>query len=284
LGDRALKQVQPNDFTENEPDRAKGEQGAHTFFALLCFLVAIIFLSVFLGNALDGISSMLVLLGVIAFGLGGVYLLGQRSSQKNEVENDFPLENSQDEEDVGEGIVEGTVVESSIVQDEEEDEDEAFAEDDTESVEEDEENEDEDEDYQDDEQSDEDEDGDEDEESLNAFKLLVEEALDSIPLEFRKRMENLVVMVEKEPEREVLQRVGTKEGYTLLGLYEGTPLTAQGHLQPMLPERITIYQSTIEAYCHGDPRRICQQVRATLLHEVAHHFGIDHDEMPIWVK
>jgi predicted Zn-dependent protease with MMP-like domain len=273
LGDRALKQVQPNDFTENEPDRAKGEQGAHTFFALLCFLVAIIFLSVFLGNALDGISSMLVLLGVIAFGLGGVYLLGQRSSQKNEVENDFPLENSQDEEDMGEGIVEGTVVESSIVQDEDEDDDEAFAED---------------EGYQDDEQSDEDEDedggGDEDEESLNAFKLLVEEALDSIPVEFRKRMENLVVMVEKEPDREVLQRVGTKEGYTLLGLYEGTPLTAQGHLQPMLPERITIYQSTIEAYCHGDPRRICQQVRATLLHEVAHHFGIDHDEMPIWVK
>ena len=45
-----------------------------------------------------------------------------------------------------------------------------------------------------------------------------------------------------------------------------------------------IYQRTIEAYCHGDPERIRQQVRATLLHEVAHHFGIDHDEMPIWVK
>ncbi len=127
-------------------------------------------------------------------------------------------------------------------------------------------------------------DGEDDKEGLNAFKMLVEEALDSIPLEFRKRMENLAVLVEKEPGREVLQRVGTREGYTLLGLYEGTPLTAQSYQGMMLPERITIYQRTIEAYCHGDPERIRQQVRATLLHEVAHHFGIDHDEMPIWVK
>jgi len=50
------------------------------------------------------------------------------------------------------------------------------------------------------------------------------------------------------------------------------------------PEIITIYQHTIEAYCHGDPDRIREQVRHTVLHEVAHHFGIDHEEMPIWVR
>ena len=82
----------------------------------------------------------------------------------------------------------------------------------------------------------------------------------------------------------MLARVGSKEGYILLGLYEGTPLTAQSYGSIVLPERITIYQHTIEAYCHGDPERIRQQVRKTVLHEVAHHFGIDHDEMPIWVK
>ncbi|HLI07687.1 MAG TPA: metallopeptidase family protein [Ktedonobacteraceae bacterium] len=247
-----MKQVQRNDFTGSEADKARGERGAYTFFALLCFLVAIIFLSIFLGNALDGFSSMLVLLGVIAFGLGGVYLLGQRPAQKSQDEHIFQPDTYQDEYDTGERVVEGTLVASSLAGDEFDD-DEAL-------------------------------DGEEDEQSLNAFKMLVEEALDSIPPEFRRRMDNLVVLVEREPARAVLQRVGTREGYTLLGLYEGTPLTAQGHQGTLLPERITIYQRTIEAYCHGDAERIRQQVRATLLHEVAHHFGLDHDAMPIWVK
>ena len=302
-----MKQVQRNDFTGSEADKAKGEQGAHTFFALLCFLVAIILLSVFLGNGLDGFSSMLVLLGVIAFGTGGIYLLGHRPSQEHEEENDFALDDGEgmEEED---GVVEGTIVASSLVQDDDED-GEIVDEDDTETTWGDEEEEweenneewendgsDDNEDFEEDEDGEgfagdeiegddrDDGEGEDDEEGLNAFKTLVEEALDSIPLEFRKRMENLAVLVETEPDREVLQRVGTREGYTLLGLYEGTPLTAQSYQGMMLPERITIYQRTIETYCHGDPERIRQQVRATLLHEVAHHFGIDHDEMPIWVK
>ena len=275
-----MKQVQHNDFTGSEPDKEKGEQRAHTFFALLCFLIAIILLSVFLGNGLDGFSSMLVLLGVIAFGTGGIYLLGHRPSQEHEEENDLAFDDEEEMEDTEDGVVEGTIVASSLVED-----DEIVDEDDTETGW-DEEDED-DEGLAGDEIEDNDQDdGDreDDGEGLNTFKALVEEALDSIPLEFRKRMENLAVLVEKEPGREVLQRVGTREGYTLLGLYEGTPLTAQSYQGMMLPERITIYQRTIEAYCHGDPERIRQQVRATLLHEVAHHFGIDHDEMPIWVK
>ncbi len=271
-----MKQVQQDEFPENEANRAKGERGAYTFFALLCFLVAIIFLSIFLGNAQDGFSSMLVLLGVIAFGLSGVYLLGQKPAQKSEEENDFPLANSQHEDDTGEGIVDGTLVESGLVQNEHED-DRSLDGDETQAVEEGNE-----EDEAENNEEDEVEDGNGDEE--DDFIRLVEEALDSIPPEFWQNMENLVVLVEEEPAREVLQRVGTREGYTLLGLYEGTPLTAQGHLGAMLPERITIYQRTIETYCQGDPDRIRQQVRATLLHEVAHHFGIDHDEMPIWVK
>ena len=125
---------------------------------------------------------------------------------------------------------------------------------------------------------------DEDDEELSQFKLLVEDALSSIPFEFHEKMANLVILVESEPDEEVLRRVGVKEGYTLLGLYQGVPLTAQGHARPMLPESITIYQRPIENYCLGDPERIRKQVRSTVLHEVAHHFGMDHEEMPIWVK
>lgn len=273
-----MKQGQQDELTENETTKAQGEPGAYTFFALLCFLVAIIFLSIFLGNALNGFSSTLILLAVIIFGFGGVYLLGQRPSQKREEENDFQLENSQHEAETGEGIVEGTLAESSLVLDAHED-DESLDAVETEAVE----NEDR-ADNREDENDDEDEDEGENEDEEDDFITLVEEALDSVPSEFKQNMENLVVLVEGEPDREVLQRVGTREGYTLLGLYEGTPLTAQDHSGAILPERITIYQHTIEKYCHGDPDRIRQQVHATLLHEIAHHFGIDHDEMPIWVK
>ena len=120
--------------------------------------------------------------------------------------------------------------------------------------------------------------------TLTSFELLVQQALDSIPDEFHEQMDNLVVLVESEPDAETLERVGTEEGHILLGLYQGTPLTAQGHNRALLPERITIYQRTIEQYCHGDPTRIREQVRRTVLHEVAHHFGMDHEEMPIWIK
>jgi predicted Zn-dependent protease with MMP-like domain len=119
---------------------------------------------------------------------------------------------------------------------------------------------------------------------LTPFEVLVQEALATIPQEFQERMENVLVRVEYEPGEEVLRRVGTREGYTLLGLYEGVPLTVYGRQHSSLPETITIYQRTIERYCHGDPNRIREQVRKTVLHEVAHHFGIDHDEMPIWIK
>lgn len=124
----------------------------------------------------------------------------------------------------------------------------------------------------------------EDEGELTPFEQLVHEALASIPEEFQERMESVFVRVVYEPAEEVLRRVGAKEGYTLLGLYEGVPLTTFGYRYSAQPQVITIYQRTIEAYCHGDAERIREQVRRTVLHEVAHHFGIDHDMMPIWIR
>jgi len=119
---------------------------------------------------------------------------------------------------------------------------------------------------------------------LTPFEALVQEAMSSLPDEFQEQMGNMVLLVEPAPDDETLDRVGRKEGYILLGLYQGVPLTKQGmHGQGVL-ERITIYQKNIETYCHDDPDRIRAQVQKTVLHEVAHHFGIDHNEMPIWVK
>ncbi|MBV9712462.1 MAG: metallopeptidase family protein, partial [Ktedonobacteraceae bacterium] len=119
---------------------------------------------------------------------------------------------------------------------------------------------------------------------LSPFEQLVREALDSIPEEFQHQMENLVVIVEDEPGAEALTRLSVEEGSLLLGLYSGVPLTTPGSNQQMLPERITIYQHNIEKICHNDPDLIKERVRQTVLHEVAHHFGMGHEEMPIWLR
>ena len=227
---------------DDESMRAKNEQSARPFFSLLSFLMAVICLAIFLTKPLDSITGMLVLFGVLIFGIGGMLLLERKPAQEHHVSSYRHRGNSET------GL---TIVDSTIVDVDREDEEDSE---------------------------------DEDDEELSQFKLLVEDALSSIPFEFHEKMANLVILVESEPDEEVLRRVGVKEGYTLLGLYQGVPLTAQGHARPMLPESITIYQRPIEDYCLGDPERIRKQVRSTVLHEVAHHFGMDHEEMPIWVK
>jgi len=228
-----------------EPELDERTRKAHKnrsryFFAMISFLAALLFLSVYLNNYLNLQSGWLVLLGIFVFGTIGLFFLGPIGLVKNQ-----PYNSSMD--------YQGSKVEESMTEEIEEEESLQEAEDTSEG-------------------------------ESSPFEHLVEEALASIPGEFQEKMENVLVRVEYEPGEEVLERVGMKRGYTLLGLYEGVPLTTYGHNHVAQPEIITIYQRTIEAYCHGDPDRIRDQVRHTVLHEVAHHFGIDHEEMPIWVR
>lgn len=115
------------------------------------------------------------------------------------------------------------------------------------------------------------------------FERMVEEALGRVPAEFHPYLENVVVRVKDEPDEDEIRRMQLRPCTLLLGLYEGVPLTWQG-ARDHPPQMITIFQRPIEAYCHGDPKRIRHQVRATVLHELAHHFGMDHEAMPAWVK
>lgn len=100
------------------------------------------------------------------------------------------------------------------------------------------------------------------------FARLVRNALDELPAEFRERIRNLEIVIEDEPTPEQLPRGGT-----LLGLYEGVPLTARGAQEPYLPDRICIFRLPIERMT-SSPRRQAEIVRDTVIHEVAHHFGI----------
>lgn len=116
---------------------------------------------------------------------------------------------------------------------------------------------------------------------LDAFADLVSEALDSLPPEFLERLENVQVDIEEWPTREELLKAGMKPGdrYRLLGLYHGVPLTHRTQYYMALPDRITIYQKPIEAMVGEDEEQIRRQVRHTVIHEVAHYYGIDDDRL-----
>ena len=106
------------------------------------------------------------------------------------------------------------------------------------------------------------------------FEWLVAKAVDSLPDEFHSKMENIDVVVEEQPTRSQLAELGLKGGETLLGLYQGVPLTRRGrHYGLVVPDKITIFQKPIEAKCKYDAA-ITNEVRRVVLHEIAHHFGI----------
>lgn len=100
------------------------------------------------------------------------------------------------------------------------------------------------------------------------FEELVGAALDGIPPELAAYMNNVAIIVADEsPER------------GLLGLYEGVPLTERGHeYGGVLPDRITVYRGEICAICETR-EQVVDEVRITVVHEIAHHFGIDDERL-----
>ena len=107
---------------------------------------------------------------------------------------------------------------------------------------------------------------------LARFDELVAAALDELPAELAEAIDNVVIVVEEWPTREQLD---SRDG-TLLGLYEGIPLTERGPLSyaGVLPDRILVFRGPLCELAR-DEQELAEQVRVTVLHEVGHHFGID---------
>lgn len=104
-----------------------------------------------------------------------------------------------------------------------------------------------------------------------AFEALVVAELDELPDDMVEGLENLVFVVEDRPEDGSLD---------LLGLYEGTALTDRGQYGfGELPDRIVLYREPLLAIAEGDLDELREQIHITLVHEIAHYFGIDDDEL-----
>jgi len=108
------------------------------------------------------------------------------------------------------------------------------------------------------------------------FEKLVNEAIEELPSEFRERLENVVVIVEDRPSQDLLERMEIPPDETLLGLYEGMPLTERGFEAPLYPDRIWIFQQPIEDECDTEDE-IREEIKTTIVHEVAHFFGLDDE-------
>jgi predicted Zn-dependent protease with MMP-like domain len=107
--------------------------------------------------------------------------------------------------------------------------------------------------------------------SREEFEDAVRDALDEIPEELADQMDNVVVLVEDDP---------PPDDPELLGLYEGVPLTERGEFWAAgaLPDRITIYRRPTLALCDSRDE-VVDEVAVTVVHEIAHHFGIDDERL-----
>jgi len=107
------------------------------------------------------------------------------------------------------------------------------------------------------------------------FEKLAGKAIKGLPKFFKSKMQNVVVVIAEAPDRAQLRRFGRN----LLGLYEGVPLLDRGTgYSGAMPDKITIFKHNIEERCSG-AGEIEAEVRHVVMHEIAHHFGIDDDEL-----
>ena len=110
------------------------------------------------------------------------------------------------------------------------------------------------------------------------FEQLVERALSGIPSPFREALAEVAIVIDDEPTAQQRRDNELPEGDTLYGLYEGVPRTEYGADWSGVPNRITLFRLPLEED-FADPAELAHEVRITVIHELAHHLGIDDDRL-----
>jgi len=107
---------------------------------------------------------------------------------------------------------------------------------------------------------------------------VVEEALNSLPQEFRSRIRNVAILVEDLPPNQQSPQSGQQKPL-LLGVFHGVPTTKKRIFDlPTGPDHIVLYQKNIEAVCSSEAE-VCEQIRLTVIHELGHYFGMDENQL-----
>ncbi|TRZ80080.1 metallopeptidase family protein [bacterium] len=111
------------------------------------------------------------------------------------------------------------------------------------------------------------------------FEKTVREAIDLIPQKFLARLDNVVITVEDEPNEKQKKKLRMRNGIVLLGLYEGIPQSKRAFYSGALPDKITIFKKPIEEIAGENEERIKKMVKEAVWHEIAHHFGLNEQEV-----
>ena len=110
------------------------------------------------------------------------------------------------------------------------------------------------------------------------FVKVVEETLDSLPQEFRSRIQNVAVLIEDLPPNQPSSQP-KKQKQLLLGIFHGVPTTKKSVFDlPSGPDHIVLYQKNIEAVCSSEAE-VREQIRLTVIHELGHYFGMDENQL-----
>lgn len=109
------------------------------------------------------------------------------------------------------------------------------------------------------------------------FERLVDRAVAAIPAPFRAALDQVALVIADEPTREQLRENGLRPDDTLYGLYEGVPLSEWGADWVPMPNRILVFRLPLEED-FPDPDDLADEVRITILHELAHHLGIEDED------
>ena len=119
--------------------------------------------------------------------------------------------------------------------------------------------------------------------SRDEFEVLVEQALEQLPDDFKAALENVAVMVQEEPSEEDLEEVGIDpddpDRDELFGLYQGVPLTERDSFYSALPDRVLVFRGPILRGCETR-RQVLREIRETVQHELGHYFGMEEDDLP----
>jgi predicted Zn-dependent protease with MMP-like domain len=117
------------------------------------------------------------------------------------------------------------------------------------------------------------------------FEQVIDEVMESLPERFARLVENVVIVLEDEPTEEDLESLDDDDdeeeagASELLGIFRGVALTERLSDMPLLPDEIAVFRGPINRVSRSREEAV-REVRETLMHELGHYFGLDHDEMP----